>query len=72
MSTLDHYWSTPRPELCNHCGRSKRYHDSSGMCGLHLYDGDDKALMAVPNKELRELTPLDLSSLVFLLREEIK
>ncbi len=60
-----------RPECCKHCGRTKRYHDYRGNCGLFPYDGDSAALMKVPNDELRELSNLDLSELVQLCREAI-
>ncbi len=59
-----------KPELCRRCQRSRRYHDRSGNCGLFLYDGNLKSLRLVPDDELRELTPLDLSSLVIALRRD--
>ncbi len=55
---------------CPNCGRSRRYHGSGGLCGLFLYDGASAELMKVPNEELRELTNLDLASLVKLLRSK--
>lgn len=56
-------------KTCPNCGRTRRYHDGNGLCGLFLYDGDSDALMKVPDDELRELTALDLASLVMLLRQ---